>query len=140
MMKIKGFILAIGNVQQHTDKFKSRKFVLNLSYEFNGNLYDNFGEFQLLNSQCDLINSWGVGDHVEVTFKVTGSKAVDRNSGATIYYTNLRATAITGVAQSYPVYTQPPAPEVQQQNFFAQTRDVYAGTVGSGEKVDDLPF
>jgi hypothetical protein len=133
----RGQIVQISDTIQVSEKFKKREFVIEIAEEINGNVYTNFGKFQLVQNKCDVIDRFNVGDHVTVSFNVKGNSYTDKKDGQTKYITNLDAWRVEGQGQRQ----QP-----QQQQGYASSPQrqapVYtAPQYNPGpEPIDDLPF
>ena len=108
-LEVTGKLLVKSDAQQVSEKFKKREFVVELVEDINGNNYTNFGKFQLVQSKCDIIDRFNVGDTVKVSFNVKGNSYVDKKDGVTKYITNLDAWRVEGVGaqQSAPQQAQP---------------------------------
>ncbi len=112
-LEVTGKLLVKSDAQQVSEKFKKREFVVELVEDINGSTYTNFGKFQLVQSKCEILDRFNVGDTVKVSFNVKGNSYVDKKDGITKYITNLDAWRIEGVQaqQSAPQQAQP----MQQQ-------------------------
>lgn len=60
-------------IEQKTDTFKFRKFVLEITESVNGNTYTNYVEFQLINNNVTLLEQFQKGQMVTVHFNVKGN-------------------------------------------------------------------
>ncbi|WP_091509740.1 DUF3127 domain-containing protein [Flexibacter flexilis] len=102
--KIKGKMYVKQDVQQVSEKFRKREFVLEIT---EGN-YSEYPKFQLINDKCALIDSVSVGEEVEVSFSLKG-KPFQSKTGETLYFTNLDAWRIEKpAAQGYGNANTPP--------------------------------
>lgn len=112
--KATGFIVALNDAVQVTEKFRKREFVIEEREEIHGNIYTNLMPMQFVNDHCAKLDGFAVGQQVEVSFHPKGSRwekadpAVEGGvkSG---YNLNLAATSIAlagGVAA--PVPAPPP--------------------------------
>ena len=140
-LEIIGKLLVKYPVQNVSDKFKKREFVLELSEEINGNVYTNFAKMQLVQAKCDIIDRYNEGDIVKVSFNIKGTRY--EKDGKVNYFSNLDAWRIeaANAAQntSAPVntYSQPaPTYSAPAAGGFNQPQS----TGASQEAVDDLPF
>ena len=70
-MKATGIIYKINEVQQISEKFKKRDFVLEIK---NNEAYVQKVMFTLILDKVDAINSCSVGDRVEVNFDLQGKE------------------------------------------------------------------
>lgn len=125
-LEITGRLVVKYDTQQVSEKFKKREFVIEINEEINGNMYTNFGKFQLVQNKCDIIDRFFPGDMLKVAFNVKGNKY--ERDGKTTYITNLDAWRIEKVAGSTETYNAPPSPANS------------APFTPSPEQIDDLPF
>lgn len=142
-LQVTGKLVSIGDTQQVTDKFKKREFVIEMIESINGNDYTNYGKFQTVQTKCDVLDRYRIGDNVCVSFNIKGTSYTDKKDGQTKYITNLDAWKVEtaqataqqpqsavgnyagGHAGAGPAY-QPPVYQPPVQNYAAA--------------VDDLPF
>lgn len=68
MYTVKGELKVIEDVQQISDSFKKREFVL---VDASGQ-YEQTILFQAVQDRCELLDKFGVGESVEVTFFLRG--------------------------------------------------------------------
>lgn len=68
-IEISGKLHAINQVQQVTERFRKREFVLELS---DNSRYPQFVQFQLTGDRCERIDDFEVGDEVRVEFSLRG--------------------------------------------------------------------
>jgi len=108
-LEVTGKLLVKSDAQQVSEKFKKREFVIEIAEEINGNNYTNFGKFQLVQSKCEILDRFNVGDTVKVSFNVKGNSYVDKKDGITKYISNLDAWRVeaVGAQQSAPQQAQP---------------------------------
>lgn len=123
-MNIQGRIHAIMDVQQVTDKFRKREFVL----EYTDNpQYPQYILFQMVQDRVDLVNGYQVGDMAEVSFNLRG-RQWNNPQGEIKYFNSLEAWRIQ------PLQGAQPAP----------VETVQAEPIGSVDRMDqadgDLPF
>lgn len=116
----KGVIHIIKPVQQVTEKFKKREFILKIDEEINGNVYSNYVPFQTVQAKTDLLDRYQVGEEVTVNFNLKGNLWKDGAIG------NLDCWKIQSAAGNTPQA----APAAQQQNE----------PTSAPENVDNLPF
>jgi len=74
------------DVQQVTDAFKKREFVLEIE---DGN-YTQHIKFQLTQDRCNLLDDFNKGESVQVSFSLAGRPFTNKE-GKTVYFTNLNA-------------------------------------------------
>lgn len=119
-MIVEGKVLEKSDTQAIKETFKKREFVL--EYAENPQ-YPEFLKFELIQSNCDQLDSIEVGDEVSVNFNLKGRKWTDPK-GEVKYFNSLQAWRVdkkTVASQEAP----PPSQEWIKEDF-------------SGD--DDLPF
>ena len=84
-----GVIKFIGDTAQVSEKFKKREFVVT-ELSDKDSKYDQHIAFQLTQDKCDLINSFGTGQSVKVSFNLRGREWVSPQ-GETKYFNTLEA-------------------------------------------------
>lgn len=84
--KAAGVIIEIYDEEQKTEKFKVREFVIQQENEFG----TNYVKFQLNNAKTELMEKFGIGNEVVVTFNCKGIYYTDK-MGSPRYITNLVA-------------------------------------------------
>lgn len=102
-MELTGEICDVSPVKQVTNTFRTRQFVLDISEEYNGQLYPAYAVMQAVNAVCDMLDEHAVGetlrfrkgDMVKVTFALKGSKGKNDDK----YYNNLNAYNIVSAQQ-----------------------------------------
>lgn len=136
-LEVTGKLILKSDTQQVSEKFKKREFVLELVEEINGNLYSNYAKMQLVQSKCEIIDRFNIGDSVTVRFNIKGNKW--ERDGKVNYITNLdcwRMEAATGQQQA--------APQPQQQGGYQATpvQQQQASPASAQPPIafDDLPF
>lgn len=86
-MNIRGKLHEIYNLQQVSDSFKKREFVL----EFSENpQYPEFLKFEVIQDKCSLLDQFKVGQEVDVYFNLKGRKWTNPK-GETLYFNSLQA-------------------------------------------------
>jgi hypothetical protein len=126
-LEVTGKLLVKYETVQVSEKFKKREFVIEIAEEINGNIYTNYGKFQLVQNKCDIIDRFNTGDTVKVSFNVKGNSYVDKKDGTTKYISSLdawRVEQINTPTASSPIDDTP-------------TTNAMAGNTGT---VSDLPF
>lgn len=122
-MVVEGKIVEKYDTQTIKDTFKKREFIL--EYAENPQ-YPEFIKFELIQNNCDQLDSLEVGDDVAVNFNLKGRKWTDPQ-GVVKYFNSLQAwrvdkkTASASSAETPP----PPTQEWMKEDF---------------SKDDDLPF
>lgn len=119
MYTLKGEIKVINDVQQISDSFKKREFVV---LDASGQ-YPQTIMFQAVQDRVDLLNNFNVGDNVEVTFFLRGREWTNPKDGQVKYFNSLDAWKIEALDNSQ----DKPASADNAETFVA-------------EGDDDLPF
>ncbi|UII29429.1 DUF3127 domain-containing protein [Fulvivirga maritima] len=128
-MNVKGKILEISSTQQVTSSFQKREFVL--EYAENPQ-YPEFLKFEMIQDKCNLLDSYKVGDDIDVYFNLKGRKWTDPK-GEVKYFNSLQAWKLEGVSNNAPAGDMPPPPQ-QDPGHMEEP-----GWVTNGDE-DDLPF
>lgn len=144
-MNIQGKLHAIMEVQQVTDTFRKREFVV----EFADNpMYPQYILFQMVQDRVDLIEPYAVGQMVDVSFNMRG-RQWNSPQGEIRYFNSLEAWRISPVQpgqipQGQPQGTvtgqqmqQPQQPQTQMQRQKAAPGMM---DVTALDADDDLPF
>jgi hypothetical protein len=92
--QIEGILREVYPEKNITEKFSTRLFVVDLTYAYQDNIYENYGLFQLVNHRCDLVDMHAIGDRVRVYFTIAGTKKEGTLNQQPIIYTNLSAYRI----------------------------------------------
>jgi hypothetical protein len=126
-MNIKGKLLEISDTQQISDAFKKREFVL----EFAENpQYPEFVKFEAIQDKCGLLDTYKVGDEIDVYFNLKGRKWNDPKGGVK-YFNSLQAWKIDGVSAgqpaSAPANNNAPDSSLEEPGWISESED-------------DLPF
>jgi len=87
MYTLKGELKVIGDVQQISDSFKKREFVV---VDASGQ-YAQTISFQAVQDRVDLLNNFKLGDNVEVTFFLRGREWTNPKDGVVRYFNSLDA-------------------------------------------------
>jgi hypothetical protein len=136
-LEVTGKLAVKYDTQQVKESFRKREFVIELSDEINGNVYTNFAKMQLVQSKCDILDRYNVGDQIKVSFNLKGNRW--EKDGKVNYITNLdawrieaAAPAMPNAAPAMPAYNNmaTPATSPATNNFYNP----------SPESADDLPF
>ena len=122
MFKISGTLYVKNDTQQVSDKFSKRDFVI----KDTASIYPQDLLFQLSQDKCSLLDSYQVGQHIEVSFNLRGREWTSP-TGEVKYFNTLDAWRIEMVGSVAP---QP----VSQPPVIAQP------TAGLVDNDDDLPF
>jgi hypothetical protein len=90
--EITGKIIDISPVNQVSDKFKKREFVIEKKETGGAAVFVNYIKFQLIQDKCDLINESYLNEEVKIWFNLKGNKW--ERDGKINYFTNLDAWKI----------------------------------------------
>lgn len=129
--EIQGTLIVKNDTQVISDRFKKREFVIEKKETSpNGFEFVDTIKFQLTQDKCNLLDSFELGNEINVAFNIRGNKW--EKNGQTSYFVNLDAwkieEALTGAGQSAPSAsssTPPPPP---------------ASDAPAEEEFGDLPF
>lgn len=127
IMNIKAKILEISPEQQISNSFKKREFVV--EYAENPQ-YPEYVKFEMIQDKCALLDSYNVGDEVDVYFNLKGRKWTDPK-GVVKYFNSLQAWKLEGASAGQPAGSTPPPsapPASEEPNWVTENGD------------DDLPF
>ena len=122
--EIAGKLVAVFDIIQRSETFKTREFVIEKSEDIGGRVITNYVKFQCVQDKTAMPDRFGLGDEVKVQFNIKGTKWV--KEGRENYITNLDAWRMetlkmdqTGNAGASVNYNDMPPP---------------------ADNVDDLPF
>jgi len=90
--EITGKVIDISPVNQVSDKFKKREFVIEKKEAGGAAVFIDYIKFQLIQDKCDLINESYINEDVRIWFNLKGNKW--ERDGKTSYFTNLDAWKI----------------------------------------------
>lgn len=90
--EITGKVIEVMPVNQVSDKFRKREFVLEKKETGGGAVFIDYIKFQLVQDKCDMINESFIQDEVKVWFNIRGNKW--ERDGKINYFTNLDAWKI----------------------------------------------
>lgn len=127
--QLTGKIKAIGAIEQKSDTFKVRTFVVTIDGDTN---YPQHVQLQATNDKCDMLNTFTVGSEVTVAFNLRGREWTAADNSVK-YFNSLdawRVEAGTGTSTAAPAQGA------------AQTNSVPANQtpVTMPDSGDDLPF
>ncbi len=123
--EINGKVIDILPVNQVSDKFRKREFVIERKESGGTALFIDYIKFQLLQDKCDLINESFMNEEVKVTFNIKGNRW--EREGKVNYFTNLDAWKIERTSSM--VKNQGPAPQPKLEDMPPDIDDL-----------SDLPF
>jgi hypothetical protein len=87
--EITGKVIDISPVNQVSDKFKKREFVIEKKETGGSAVFIDYIKFQLIQDKCDLINESYMNEDVKIWFNLKGNKW--ERDGKINYFTNLDA-------------------------------------------------
>jgi len=129
--ELEGKLIEKFDVQQVSDSFKKREFVVETTEEGGGRVFTEQIKFQLIQDKTSLIDSLPVNSEVKVSFNLKGRKW--EKDGRVNYFTNLDAWRVEANSQASASTPPPPNQEPAPTSFNANDFD-------GKEEEDDLPF
>lgn len=91
--EVTGTVIEVGQIQQVSDKFRKREFVIEVAEQAaGGREFIDYIKFQCVQDKCELINESFLNGHVKVSFNLKGNKW--ERDGKVNYFTNLDAWRI----------------------------------------------
>jgi len=129
-MEIKGKIKNISETVQISERFRKREFVV--EYASNPD-YPQPLQFEMVQDRCELLDSFEVGQEVEIFFDLRGREWTNPQ-GQVKYFNTLQAWKL--VSEQSSVTTSPTTPA---QTKSAPDTDEKPGWL-ENESPDDLPF
>lgn len=96
--EITGKIIDILPVNQVSDKFKKREFVIEKKETGGAAVFIDYIKFQLIQDKCDLINESFMNEEVKIWFNLKGNKW--ERDGRINYFTNLDAWKVEKTSSS----------------------------------------
>lgn len=104
--EISGKVIDISPVNQVSDKFKKREFVIEKKEAGGSTVFIDYIKFQLIQDKCDLINESFMNEEVKIMFNLKGNKW--ERDGKVNYFTNLDAWKIERIQQGGNNQSVPP--------------------------------
>ena len=126
--EITGKLILKSDIQQKTESFKTREFVIEKQDEISGRIISNYVKFQCVQDRVALPDKFNIGDEVKVYFNIRGTKWA--KDGKESYFTNLDAWRME-VMQLATQQTSTPSQEMPP----TQAPSAFEESVS-----DDLPF
>lgn len=120
--EIVGKLIAKFDVNQRTETFKVREFVIEKSEDISGRLITNYVKFQCVQDKTAMPDRFNIGDEIKVSFNLKGTRW--EKEGKVNYFTNLDAWRMESV-------------KLGQENGVAE---VNYNDIPPSDTVDDLPF
>jgi hypothetical protein len=96
--EITGKVIDIMPVNQVSDKFKKREFVIEKKDTGGSSVFVDYIKFQLVQDKCDLINESFLNEEIRVWFNLRGNRW--ERDGRVSYFTNLDAWKIEKTSDS----------------------------------------
>ena len=90
--EITGKVIDVLPVNQVSDKFRKREFVVEKKETGGAAVFVDYIKFQLVQDKCDLINESFLGEEIKIWFNLKGNKW--ERDGKINYFTNLDAWKI----------------------------------------------
>ena len=123
--ELTGKLIEKFDIQQVTDNFKKREFVLEKVENASGREFIETIKFQLTQDRCNQLDNYEVNSTLKVTFNIKGRRW--EKNGTVNYFNNLEAWRIEAVSgESF----QQDAPPPTEADFI----------VSGDDQNDDLPF
>jgi hypothetical protein len=94
--EITGKVIDIAPVNQVSDKFKKREFVIEKKETGGAAVFIDYIKFQLVQDKCDLINESFINEEIKIWFNLKGNRW--EKDGKVNYFTNLDAWKIERVS------------------------------------------
>lgn len=126
--EITGILLEKSAVQQKTETFKTREFVIEKTDDIGGRTISNYIKFQSVQDKTELVDKFNIGDKIKVYFNIRGTKW--NKDGRELYFTNLDAWRIESEGSALE----------NTQNNIADKQPDFTPDNQYEEPVDDLPF
>ena len=123
--EITGKVIDIAPVNQVSDKFKKREFVIEKKETGGAAVFIDYIKFQLVQDKCDLINESFLNEEIKIWFNLKGNKW--ERDGKVNYFTNLDAWKIEKVSA-----------QVRDQGV--QSRPALEDIPPENDELSDLPF
>lgn len=90
--EVKGILHVKGQTQQRSEKLSTRSFTI----KTNDDIYEQFITFELLNDRTDMIDPFGVGEEITVSFNLKG-REWKSPQGEVKYFNTLEAWKVQGI-------------------------------------------
>jgi hypothetical protein len=123
--EITGKVIDISPVNQVSDKFKKREFVIEKKETGGAAVFIDYVKFQLIQDKCDLINDSYLNEDVKIWFNLKGNKW--ERDGKVNYFTNLDAWKIEKTSSAQ-----------KEQNVAPRT--TLEDIPPENDELSDLPF
>jgi hypothetical protein len=123
--EISGKVIDISPVNQVSDKFKKREFVIEKKETGGAAVFIDYIKFQLVQDKCDLINESYLNEEIKIWFNLKGNKW--ERDGKINYFTNLDAWKIEKLSA-----------QTRDQNI--QSHTTLEDIPPENDELSDLPF
>jgi hypothetical protein len=123
--EISGKVIDILPVNQVSDKFRKREFVIEKKEAGGSGVFIDYIKFQLVQDKCDLLNESFLNEEIKIWFNLKGNRW--ERDGKINYFTNLDAWKIERVS----------APAREQSAPSGSTMDEMPPEI---DDLSDLPF
>lgn len=123
--EITGKIIDILPVNQVSDKFRKREFIIEKKESGGGAVFVDYIKFQLIQDKCDIINESFLNEEVKIWFNLKGNKW--ERDGRINYFTNLDAWKIEKITS-------------QGKEMSAQSQSPLEDNPPEIDELSDLPF
>jgi len=123
--EITGKVIDISPVNQVSDKFRKREFVIERKEAGGAAVFVDYIKFQLIQDKCDLINESYLNEEVKIWFNLKGNKW--ERDGKISYFTNLDAWKIEKTSS-------------QEKDQSISTGSALEDLPPENEELSDLPF
>ena len=123
--EITGKVIDVSPVNQVSDKFKKREFVIEKKEAGGAAVFIDYIKFQLVQDKCELINESYLNEYVKIWFNLKGNKW--ERDGKVNYFTNLDAWKIEKTSSA-----------VKDQNIPSHT--TLEDIPPENDELSDLPF
>lgn len=123
-MEIRAKLIEIGNTIKVSEKFQKREFIA--EYIPEKSQYQEYLKFEIVQDKCEMMNTFKIGDNVEIHFNLKGRKWTNPK-GETVYFNSLQAWRVINVREE----NRPSDSEPSQNEEKYPLEDVNS---------DDIPF
>lgn len=123
--EITGKVIDIAPVNQVSDKFRKREFVIEKKETGGAAVFIDYIKFQLVQDKCDLINESFLNEEIKIWFNLKGNRW--ERDGKVNYFTNLDAWKIEKVSS-------------QVRDQVVQNRPTLEDIPPENDELSDLPF
>jgi hypothetical protein len=130
-IQVEGTLVLREDTVFHSDRFKSRQFILEVNSNVDGEQTIDYLKMKLVQEGCDLMDDLRSGYRLTVTFKITGRKWKSKTENKIGYFTNLEALNIEVLDDSHNFEKDIPMPQPKKPEEPDELGD---------EDFNDLPF